>query len=143
MDREIRGLISEIINSVFEKQDVLKTINWILEVDDQVMSKEDLALGYFMGSLMNIADDVASREKLGEKLEKRYKKILKNIYGKEGATEELKERDRRLEETRAKGGRCIKGELTEEETEDIRNMLILMITPFREKIRKERVLRRV
>ena len=143
MDREIRGLISGTIDYVFERQNVLKAINWILEADDQVRSQEDLALGYFMGSLVNIAHDVAGHNKVNEKLEKQYKKRLEKICGKEGATKKLKEDDTILEETRAKGGRRIKAELTEEEIEDIRNMLIPMIAPFREKIRKEVALRRV
>jgi len=142
LDRETTGLISEMINYAFEKQSCLKTINWVLEADDQVRSQEDLALGYFLGSLMNTADHVATLKKRYEKLEKQYKKRLKKIHGKE-ATKELKERGRRLEEMRAKGGRPIKAELTEEETENIRNMLIPMIASFREKIRKEIALSRV
>lgn len=142
LDIEIRGLISEVINYVFEKQDVLKTINWILGVDDQVISEEDLALGYFMGSLMTIADNVASRKKLIEKLDKRTKKALEKGLGKERAAKSLEEQDRRLE-IRARGGRHIKTELTEEETNDIRNMLIPMIAQFREKIRKEMALGQV
>lgn len=143
MDRETRGRISEIIDYAFEKQNVLKTINWILEADNQVGSQEDLALGYFMGSLVNNTYDVAGHKKVNEKLEKQYKKRLEKICGKEGATKRLREDDIILEETRTKGGRRIKAELTEEEIEDIRNMLIPMIVPFREKIRKEVALRRV
>ena len=141
MDRETRGLISEKIDYAFEKQPLLKTINWILEADDRVVSQEDLALGYFIGSLMNIAYDIAFHKKLNEKCDKMFKKELEKIYGKEGATERLKEDDIILEETKAKGGRRIKAELTEEEIGDIRNMLIPMIVPFREKMRKEVVLR--
>ena len=149
MDRETRGLISEIVNDVFEKQSCLKTLNWVLEADDRVRSQEDLArsqedlaLGYFLGSLMNTADHVATVKKLNEKLEKQDKKRLKKIYGKEAA-KELKERGRRLEEMRAKGGRPIKAELTEEEKEDIKKMLIPMIALFREKIRMEITLSRI
>ena len=141
MDRETRGLISEKIDYAFEKQPLLKTINWILEADDRVVSQEDLALGYFIGSLMNIAYDIAFHKKLNEKCDKMFKKELEKIYGKEGATKRLKEDDIILEETKAKGGRRIKAELTEEEIGDIRNMLIPMIVPFREKMRKEVVLR--
>ena len=139
MDRETRGLISEMVNYVFEKQSCLETINWVFEADDRVRSQEDLALGYFLGSLMKTADHVATVKKRNEKLEKQDKKRLKKIYGKEAA----KERGRRLEEMRAKGGRPIKAELTEEEKEDIKNMLIPMIAPFREKIRKEIALNRI
>jgi len=143
LDIETRGWISGTVNSVFEKQIVLETVNWILETDDQVESQEDLALGYFMGSLMNIAGNVASRRKLEEKSEKQFKKGLEKIYGKEGATKELREYHAILEEARAKGGGQIESELTEEETEDIRNMLIPMIQRFREKIRKELAMRSI
>lgn len=143
MDVETRGMVSGIVNYAFEKQSVLETIKWVLEVDDRVMSQEDLALGYVVGSLMNIADNVASRRKLEEKLEKRYKKGLEKIYGKEKAAKEMQELDITLEKTRAKGGRRIKSELTEEENDDIKNMLIPMIPRFREKIRKELAMRRI
>lgn len=143
MDIETRGLISETVDYVFEKQKVLETVDWIIEADDHVRSKEDLALGYFMGSLMNIANNAASRGKLEKKLEKQFKKRLEKIYGKEKAARELQERDTRLEKTRAKGGRQIKSELTQEETDDIRNMLIPMIQRFREKISKELAMRRI
>jgi hypothetical protein len=136
-------MVSGIVNYAFEKQSVLETIKWVLEVDDRVMSQEDLALGYVVGSLMNIADNVASRRKLEEKLEKRYKKGLEKIYGKEKAAKEMQELDITLEKTRAKGGRRIKSELTEEENDDIKNMLIPMIPRFREKIRKELAMRRI
>lgn len=143
MDIETRGLISEIVNYVFEKQNVLETVNWILEADEQVRSKEDLALGYFMGSLMKFASNVVSRRKLEEKAMKQHKKRLEKALGKEEAKRELMERDRRFEEMEAKGGRRIKAEPSDEDIEDIRNMLIPHIAPFREKIRKEVALRRI
>lgn len=65
-----------------------------------------------MGSLMNITDNVASREKLSAKLEKQYRERMEKIFGKERAERELKEHNRRFEERRAKGGRHIKAELT-------------------------------
>ena len=143
MDAETRGLISEMINNVFEKRNFLETINWVLEADDQVRSQEDLALGYFMGSLMNNADDFAWNKKWREKSKKLRKKRMEKNWGKEEATKYLKEQERAVEELTAKGGRHMKVELTEEETESIRNMLIPMITSFREKIRKEIALSRV
>jgi len=143
LDVETRGMISGMVDYAFEKQSVLETIKWVLEADDRVISPEDLALGYVVGSLMNIADKVASRRKLEAKLEKQYKKRLEKIYGKEKAAIELRESDIRLEKRRAKGGRQIKSELTEEETDDIKNMLIPMIQRFREKIRKELAMRRI
>lgn len=143
MDRETRDLISGIVSYVFEKQDFLKTVNWVLEADDQVRSPEDLALGYFLGSIMNITVDVVSRKNLNEKLEKTYRKSLEKIYGKEGAVKSIEERDRKLERMRAKGGRRMETRLTDEETSNIKNMLLPMIASFREKIRKEGALRRV
>jgi len=137
LDVEARGKISEWIDGVFERQNVLKTVNWILEADDLVRSKEDLALGYFMGSLVNVAYDIAFHKRVKEKTDMWLKKRLEKIYGKEGAAKELREQARVVEEERAKGGRRMSAELTEEEDEDIRNMLIPMIQRFREKIRKE------
>jgi hypothetical protein len=136
-------MISGMVNYAFEKQSVLGTIKWVLEADDRIISQEDFALGYVVGSLMNIADSVASRRKLSEKLEKRYKKSLEKIYGKEDAEVELRKSAMWLEKTKAKGGRRIKSELTEEETDDIRSMLVPMIQRFREKIRKELALKKV
>lgn len=143
LDWETKGMISEIINHAFEKRHFLEAINWLLEADDQVRSQEDLALGYFMGYLMETADSLAWRMKRHEKTEKLRRKRLEENWGKEEAAKYLKEQERAVEELRAKGGRPMKVELTEEETESIRSMLIPMIASFREKIRKEIALSRV
>ena len=137
MDVKIRGLISGTVNYAFEKQRVLDTIDWILEADDHTRSQEDLALGYVLGALMNISCNLASRVKQEEKQDKQYKKMLASIYGKKEAAKHLQESNIGLEQEKAKGGRSVRTEVTEEETDDIRNMLIPMIQRFREKIRKE------
>jgi len=142
LDAETRGIIFAIINNAFENQNVLETINWVLESDNQVRSKEDLALGYIVGSLINIADKVASGRKLIDKLNKQGKEILKKSLGKEQARKMIEEQRKRVEEIKAKGGRRIKSELTDGEIYDIKNMLIPMISGFREKIRKEEALRK-
>jgi hypothetical protein len=143
MDDETTGTVSGIISSVFENQNILETVNWILKSDEQVMSKEDLALGYIMGALMSSAVDVAMDMKLSKINRQAYEKRLEQIYGKEEALKKLQEMDGKIEERRAKGGRQIKIELTEKETEDIRNMLIPMIAPFREKVRKEEAIKKL
>jgi hypothetical protein len=143
LDFKTRGLISETFNRALEEQSCLEVINWILEADDDVSSKEDLALGYVMGSLMNIAYHVASRMKLEEKLDPKYRKELETFLGKEEAAKILHEDAMRLEKAKAEGGKQVTGELTEEETDDIRNMLIPMIQRFREKIRKELAMRAI
>lgn len=143
MELKTRGIISAIINYAFENQKILETVKWVLESDDQVRSKEDLALGYMMGSLMNISDGIASRMNLEDKVEKRYRKKLEKKLGKEEALKILMEQDKKREETKSKGGRRIKSELTEEEIGDIKNRLIPMIARFREKIRQEEALGKV
>ena len=143
MDVKTRGLISGTLNYAFEEQNVLDTMDWILEADDHTRSQEDLALGYFLGALMNISCNLASRVKQEETLGKLWKKELEKIHGKKEAAKRLQEQNIMLEQERAKGGRRIKTELTEEETDDIRNMLIPMIQSYREKIRKELAMRAI
>ena len=146
MDIETRDLISETINAVYEKQDFLGTVNWILKTDDDRVSTRDdlenLALGYSLGALMNIAYDVARHKKLEKKYDEKYKEEMERKLGKE-ATKAIREMNRRLEEMKAKGGRRVENLLTDEETDDIRNMLIQVIPRFRWKIRKELEIRRI
>jgi hypothetical protein len=140
LDIKSRGTISAIINNVFENQNVLETINWIIETDDDIVSREDLALGYFIGSLMNISNNTARDLKKWEILEKRYKKSLEEIYGKEEGLEKFFEYKMGTDESNDNGVNYTKIVLCEEDIEDIRNMLRPMIAPFREKIRQEEVL---
>ena len=146
MDIETRDLISDTINAVYEKQNFLGTVNWILKTDDDRVSTRDdlenLALGYSLGALMNIAYDVARHKKLEKKYDDKYKEEMERKLGKE-ATKAIAEMNRRLEETKAKGVRRVANELTDEETDDIRNMLIQVIPRFRWKIRKELAIRRI
>jgi hypothetical protein len=143
LDFKIKGLVSETLNHALEEQSCLEVINWILEVDEEVSSKEDLALGYVMGSLMNIAYNVAGRMKLEEKLDPKYRRELEKFLGKEEAAKVLRSDAVRLEKGKAKGGEQVTGELTEEETDEIRNMLVPMIPRFREKIHKELAMRAI
>jgi len=146
LDIETRDLISETINAVYEKQDFLGTVNWILKTDDDRVSTRDdlenLALGYSLGALMNIAYDVARHKKLEKKYDGKYKEEMERKLGKE-ATKAIVEMNRRLEEMKAKGSRPVENKLTDEETDDIRNMLIQVIPRFRWKIRKELAIRRI
>jgi hypothetical protein len=143
LDFKARGLISETLNRALEEQSCLEVINWILEVDEDVSSKEDLALGYVMGSLMNIAYNVAGRMKLEEKSDPKYRKELEKFLGKEQAAKVLHVDAMRLEKAKTKGSEQVTSEPTKEETDEIRNMLILMIPRFREKIRKELAMRAI
>ncbi len=143
LDFKARGVISETLNRALEEQSCLEVVNWILEVDEDVSSKEDLALGYVMGSLMNITYNVASRMKLEEESDPKYLKELEKFLGKEQASKVLRSDAMRFEKAKAKGGEQVTGELTEEETDEIRNMLIPMIPRFREKIRKELAMRAI
>ena len=146
MDIETRDLISDTINAVYEKQDFLGTVNWILKTDDdRVSTREDLenlALGYSLGALMNIAYDVARHKKLEKKYDGKYKEEMERKLGKE-ATKAIAEMNRRLEEMKAKGVRRVANELTDEETDDIRSMLLQVIPRFRWRIRKELAMRRI
>ena len=146
LDIETRDLISETIDAVYEKQDFLGTVNWILKTDDDRVSTRDdlenLALGYSLGALMNIAYDVARHKKLEKKYDEKYKEEMERKLGKE-ATKAIAEMNRRLEEMKAKGGRRVENKLTDEETDDIKNMLIQVIPRFRWKIRKELAIRRI
>jgi hypothetical protein len=147
LDAETRGLISQAINHVFETQDFLDTINWILESDTQVSSKEDLALGYFLGALSNIAHNYVLVRLRDLKVEETRKRQMEKQLGKEKAKEarqRIKEDVEKVrEEIRSKGGRPAKVEVKGKETEEIRSMLIPMFSSFRDKIRKEEALRKV
>ena len=106
MDLTTRGIISSIINNNYESQKVLKTIKWILEIDDEVYCKEDLALGYFMGALVQISSNSTSMMKRNALIDDQYRKSLEKIYGgKEGKiqyleykmkTEELAKKEREV-----------------------------------------------
>jgi hypothetical protein len=148
LNRETRGLISEIINNLYEEQSVLEMVNWVLETDARAkVEAETFALGYVLGSLMNHAYGVARHEKRDKKTNESWMKYAVKKFGEEEATRIIEEFDRRVKEQvkelKAKGGRPINVEPTDKETDAIRNMLIPMIPQFREKISKELALRKV
>lgn len=133
----MKGIVTDIMEMALKHQNLWETVNWVLESDNRVRSKEDVALGYFMGSLMTSAVDVATDLKLNKINRQAYGKRLEQIYGKKEASKRLQEMDAKIEERRAKGGKQIKIELTAEEIEEIRKVLIPMIARFRAKIRQE------
>ena len=137
LDLTTRGIITSIINNNYESQKVLKTIKWILEIDDEVYCKEDLALGYFMGALVQISSNSTSMMKRNALIDDQYRKSLEKIYGgKEGKIQYL-EYKMKTEELAKKENVLTIIEASEEEIEEIRKMLIPMISRFREKIRQE------
>ena len=137
MDLTTRGIISSIINNNYESQKVIKTIKWILEIDDEVYCKEDLALGYFMGALVQISSNSTSMMKRNALIDDQYRKSLEKIYGeKEGKIQYL-EYKMKTEELSKKENVPTTIEASEEEIEEIKKMLIPMISRFREKIRQE------
>jgi DNA-binding ferritin-like protein len=91
---------------------------------------------------MNIAYDVARHKKLEKKYDGKYKEEMERKLGKE-ATKAIAEMNRRLEEMKAKDVRRVANELTDEETDDIRSMLLQVIPRFRWRIRKELAMRRI
>lgn len=143
MDITTRGIISATIEYVFENQNVLDTIEWMFRIDDDVISREDLALGYFMGSLMNISNELAIDVIRWNIIDKMDKEFYINAFGKEEGLKKYIENKMRREESKESGTNYTKIQLSEEDTEAIRNMLIPMITRFREKIRQEKVLERI
>lgn len=109
MDTETRGAIENQINYVYQEQNMLEHIDWILEIDREVISLNDFALGYFLGSLMQIAIHKAELSNLSTKLRKS-KKMPKKLFR----------------------------HLTEEETEEIRDIIKRWVNPFREKLNRDR-----
>lgn len=145
MDRETIGRISNLINNTFEKQNILETVNWILEADTfkVIESQEDLALGYILGAILNIGDCIVRDKKYDDTIVKWKKKMLEKMLEKEELKKMLDAQPKIGEQAKAKGGRIhyIKVETTEKETDRVRNMLIPMIAPYREKISKEKALK--
>ena len=139
MDVETIGIISTIIDNAFEKSNILETINWV-ELDSQVR-KSDFALGYIIGSLMNISDQIASDrkyvKKVVEKNLKDYENSMKKIYGVEEGKKEVRKFLVNADKIRKKGGRKLSSDLTDDEIYKIRNLLIPMIPKFRQKISLE------
>jgi len=136
LDAETRGIIETWIDDVLEKQGIPKTVKLILEEDSEVISKEDLTLGYFLGYTMSTSWDLAERRKWLEREKKKSDKRLERKIGKEKFREYLKEELVR-EKTESKRFRPRKTSLDEEDENEIRRMLLSKIKLFREKIRKE------
>ena len=124
MDAETIGIISEAINSTFENGDILETVRWILESDNQVKSEEDLALGYFMGALMNVSRDILLEREVKIKRNDSWEKSLIKKYGKEKAKIMIKEITDGIEKARkeslSKGGRPLVVKLADQDIEKIR-----------------------
>lgn len=120
LDVEIRGVIENQINSVYQKQNMLEGLDWILEVDSELTELNDFALGYFLGSLMQIAVNQAETSKNSKKFAVRFEKLK----------EEWKKNPK-------KKMRIVNTKLTEEETDEIRDIMKRWVIPFREKLNNE------
>jgi hypothetical protein len=134
MDTETRGLISEMIEENYEKGNVLETTNWVLQSNDTIESKKDFALGYIIGSLIQIAINTVSFKKFRIKAEKIENELLRKSLGNERAKQIIADQLLEKEALKRKGGRTIDIRLTEEELHTIRSMLLPMIAKFQEKI---------
>ena len=141
MDREIRGLISEAIERVFNQQNILDTAKWATDADDEIQSIEDFALGYVVGALTNIAHNLLVDDKLRAKNKEIKHRILIKDMGKEEAMKFEAELDKNAKAFKAKGGRKVKFETTDEEDNEIRQMITPMIAQFRIKLNQELALR--
>jgi hypothetical protein len=141
LDAETRGRIEKWIDDIIEKQDVPETVKMILKEDYEVSSREDLALGYWLGYIMGASLNAIQTNKIvgkfRENTERRMKKAdreLRKTMGEEAFKEMLL---RRAEtEKTAKRGRPTKVSLDNED-EEIRRILMSKIKLFREKMRRE------
>jgi len=125
VDIETRGAIENQINSVYQEQNMLEGLDWILEIDRELTSLNDFALGYFLGSLMEIVCNKAETLKDAKKFKVRYEKFKKE-----------------LEKNPNKRMRRVTTKLTKEETEEIRDIIKRWVNPFREKLNREIDVRR-
>jgi hypothetical protein len=76
----MRGIISEMIHWNFEHSKVLETVDWVLKEDDQIIEREDFALGYYIGSLMKMAVYAAEQRKLYSKVIGKFsKEVERNL----------------------------------------------------------------
>lgn len=105
---------------------MLEGLDWILEVDRELTSLNDFALGYFLGSLMQIVCKKAEILKDEKKFEIRFEKF-KEI----------------LKKNPSKKMRRFTTKLTEEEIEEIRDIIKRWVNPFREKLNTEIDVRRI
>lgn len=120
LDTEIIGTIENQINSVYQEQNMLEGLEWILEIDRELTSLNDFALGYYLGSLMQIACNTAETLKNAKRFEVRFEKFKIELK---------KNPNKRMRRVTVK--------LTEEETEEIRDIIKRWVNPFREKLNKE------
>ena len=132
MDRETKGLISEMLTNAYEKQNVIETILWALEADENIESEEDFALGYMIGALNNIANRIIANKKEQDWRYKLMKKILNKEYEKTQTQIEKANEERRTKRVITK-----RFDTTDREVSIIRNMIIPMMAPFRTKITHE------
>ncbi len=148
LKRETKGLISEGISSTYEKQNILEKVNWALENDARAkIEAESSTPGYVLGSLMSSGCDTARHEKQNRKQRESWVRGTLRRHGKKQGIQMIERIDRSTEEVakemKAEGGRPLKVELTDKETDEIRDMLIPMIPLLREKISKELALRKL
>lgn len=120
MDIGIRGAIENTINSVYQKQNMLEGLDWIFETDTELTELNDFPLGYFLGALMQMAANQAVTLKDSKKFAVRF--------------EEFKEE---LKKNPNKRMRIVNTKLTEEETEEIRDIIKRWVIPFRQKLNRE------
>jgi hypothetical protein len=119
-----RGIIEKSFDASLE-QDILEVVDWIFK-ETSVKSREDLILGYVLGSCMRYASDTLEEEKRYKRIDKEVEKIL----GKKRVLElQLK---RKAEEVKP-----IRVSLTQKEKNQLRDMLIQRIPSYRRKIYRE------
>ena len=114
----MRGKIDKLVSNVYQKQNMIDTLNWFSEIDEEYENLEDLTMGYFFGSLLSEAGQIAEWQKTLDSLKRRMKKYL-------------------TENNPQRKIRNIASKLTNEEQEEIKDILKKLVPQFREKIKKE------
>jgi hypothetical protein len=130
LDTQIRGIIERSFDAFLE-QDILEIVSWIFP-EAPVKSREDLILGYVLGSYMRYASDLVEDGKRSKMARKISNQELERKIGKRQAKEFWKKMEERRTDVRP-----IRVNLTTREKNQLRDMLIQRIPSYRRKIYRE------
>jgi hypothetical protein len=144
MDRELKGLISEHIEKIMEQKDLTERAKWALEAikahyilePDEELDKM-LVVAYVLGSAMSIIIDSIGDCRYNKKLDEwNYQKIFE-IAGKKDADEWYADKS-----IGKKTGETIKIEITEEDFDNVRADLDMIVAQLKMKINQEYALKK-
>jgi hypothetical protein len=134
LDIVTRGIIERSLDAFLE-QDILEVVNWIFR-EAPVKSREDLILGYVLGSYMRYASDLVEQEKRWKIGRKQSEQRFERQFGKEKGKEEFEKFWKGLTEAE-KDVKPIIVNLATREKGQLRDMLIQRIPSYRRKIYRE------